>query len=91
MMSESSSSSAIVPVNEDNVKATVAVAAATAGFLVGGPIYAALAAAVGNYVANKVGTAAIVHVFLKRHGSTTTISFCSHGHVSTALVFERVV
>ena len=45
---------AIVVVNEDSVKGTVAVVGAAAGFVLGGPVLAAFGAAGANYIANKV-------------------------------------
>lgn len=44
----------IVPVNDDNVKATVAIAGGSFGFVVGGPVTAGLFAVGANYIANKV-------------------------------------
>lgn len=43
----------IVPVNEENVKASVAITGALAGFSLGGPVTAAIGAAAANYVATK--------------------------------------
>ena len=51
---------AIVPVNDDNVKTTVATVGALAGFTFGGPLFAALGAAGANYVANKVRRSSLV-------------------------------
>mmetsp|Transcript_13178 Transcript_13178/g.19888 ORF Transcript_13178/g.19888 Transcript_13178/m.19888 type:complete len:212 (-) Transcript_13178:288-923(-) len=47
------SDSDIVPVNEDSIKASVAITGALAGLTIGGPVTAALGAALANYVATK--------------------------------------
>jgi hypothetical protein len=45
----------VVPVNDENVKATIAIAGASVGFMMGGPVLAGALAVGANYIANKVG------------------------------------
>ena len=45
----SESSTALVPVNDENIKASSAVTAAGAGLVLGGPVLAVVTAALGNY------------------------------------------
>lgn len=55
-MSDSSSESAttaIVAVNEETIKQAASVSTATAGLIIGGPVFAVLALVAGNYVAQQ--------------------------------------
>ena len=47
------SSTALVPVNDENIATSSAVTAAGAGFLIGGPVVGAVTAAAGNYASKQ--------------------------------------
>lgn len=44
----------LVPVNDDNVKASVGITGFAAGFVFGGPVTGAVGSALANYISNKV-------------------------------------
>eukprot|EP00633_Aureoumbra_lagunensis_P004482 CAMPEP_0197320778 /NCGR_PEP_ID=MMETSP0891-20130614/61658_1 /TAXON_ID=44058 ORGANISM="Aureoumbra lagunensis, Strain CCMP1510" /NCGR_SAMPLE_ID=MMETSP0891 /ASSEMBLY_ACC=CAM_ASM_000534 /LENGTH=227 /DNA_ID=CAMNT_0042812329 /DNA_START=23 /DNA_END=706 /DNA_ORIENTATION=+ len=52
-MSESDDEGAIVVINEETIQQAASISSATAGFFIGGPVFALIAAAVGNYVSKQ--------------------------------------
>jgi len=59
----------LVTVNDDNVKASVAITGFAAGFVLGGPVTGAIGSALANYIANKVNSKLSMAAGLK-------IAFC---------------
>lgn len=53
-------STALVPVNDETIKSSATVSSAAAGLVLGGPVFAVVAAIAGNYVAQQDGEVAEV-------------------------------